>query len=166
MNEYVVVHKDKRNLITISANSEIVINGILHHYELIVLNNSTFRLRIDQKIYDISPLRIDNNRFNISLEGYTFETAAMTTLQEKASKVIEQTGAVNRLREIKAPMPGMILKIKKKAGDQIESGESIIILEAMKMENDIKSPSSGVIKNIFVSESSAVEKGAKLFSIE
>lgn len=166
MNEYVVTHKDKRNLIKISANSEITINGKSHHYELIVLNNSTFRLRIDQKIYDISPLKIDNNRFSISLEGYTFETVAMTTLQERASKVIEQTGSGHKLREIKAPMPGMILKIKKKVGEQIESGESIIILEAMKMENDIKSPSSGVIKNIYITESSAVEKGAKLFSIE
>jgi biotin carboxyl carrier protein len=166
MNEYVVTHKDKRNLIKISANSEIVINGKSHHYELIVLNNSTFRLRIDQKIYDIAPLKIDSNRFSISLEGYTFETVAMTTLQERASKVIEQTGAIHKLREIKAPMPGMILKIKKKVGEQIEPGESIIILEAMKMENDIKSSSSGIIKNIYVSESSAVEKGAKLFSIE
>jgi biotin carboxyl carrier protein len=166
MNEYVVTHKDKRNLIKISANSEITINGKSHHYELIVLNNSTFRLRIDQKIYDISPSKIDNNRFSISLEGYTFETVAMTTLQERASKVIEQTGSAHKLKEIKAPMPGMILKIKKKVGEQIEAGESIIILEAMKMENDIKSPSSGVIKNIYITESSAVEKGAKLFSIE
>ena len=42
----------------------------------------------------------------------------------------------------------------------------MIILEAMKMENDIKAPSSGVVKEIYVSEGAAVEKGAKLFSIE
>jgi biotin carboxyl carrier protein len=166
MNEYVVTNKNKRNLIRISANSEIIINGKTHHFELIVLNNSTYRLRIDQKIYDISSTKIDTNRFSISLEGYLFETVAMTTLQERASKVIEQTGAIHKLIEIKAPMPGMILKFKKQVGDKIESGESVIILEAMKMENDIKSPSSGVIKNIYASEGSAVEKGAKLFSIE
>ena len=166
MNEYVVTLKDKRSLIKISQNSEITINGETHHYELIVLNNSTYRLRIDERFYDITSAKIDNYRFSIGLEGHTFETVVMTTLQDKASKVIEQTGAAHKLKEIKAPMPGMILKLKKKNGDKIELGESVVILEAMKMENDIKAPSSGVIKDVYVSEGSAVEKGAKLFSIE
>ncbi len=166
MNEYVVTLKNKRNLVKISPNSEININGKTYHYELIELNDSTYRLLIDQKIYDISSAKIDNNKFNISVEGFTFETLVMTTLQERATKVIEQTSSVHKVKEIKAPMPGMILKFKKKDGDKVELGESVLILEAMKMENDIKAPSEGVIKNIFVSEGSAVEKGAKLFSIE
>ena len=166
MNEYVVTLRNKRNLIKISQNSEITINGETHHYELIVLNNSTYRLRIDEKFYDITPAKIDNYRFNVALEGCVFETMVMTTLQDRASKVIEQTGSVNKLKEIKAPMPGMILKLKKVPGDNIEIGESVVILEAMKMENDIKASSSGVIKDVYVSEGSAVEKGAKLFSIE
>ncbi len=166
MKDYVVTLKDKRSLIKISQNSEITINGETHHYELIVLNNSTYRLRIDERFYDITSAKIDNYRFSVGLEGHTFETVVMTTLQDKASKVIEQTGAAHKLKEIKAPMPGMILKLKKKNGDKIELGESVVILEAMKMENDIKAPSSGVIKDVYVSEGSAVEKGAKLFSIE
>ena len=69
-------------------------------------------------------------------------------------------------QDVKAPMPGLILKVRKKTGEKVEQGESVIILEAMKMENDIKSPVSGVIENISVSEGSAVEKGVTLFSIE
>jgi biotin carboxyl carrier protein len=68
--------------------------------------------------------------------------------------------------DVKAPMPGLILKIRKKAGETVEQGESLIILEAMKMENDLKAPASGIIKSILVSEGSAVEKGVVLFSIE
>lgn len=67
---------------------------------------------------------------------------------------------------MKAPMPGMILKIRKSAGEQILQGESILILEAMKMENDLKAPASGILKKVYVTEGTAVEKGAKLFSIE
>jgi biotin carboxyl carrier protein len=59
----------------------------------------------------------------------------------------------------------MILKIRKKEGEKIEQGDSVIILEAMKMENDLKASASGIIENIFVTEGSAVEKGAVLFSI-
>ena len=166
MNEYIVTLKNKRNLIKISQNSEIQINDKVHHYELLKLSNSTYRLRIDEKFYDITSSKIDNYRFNIGMEGYAFETVVMTALQEKASKVIEQTAAIHKLKDIKAPMPGMILKLKKKTGDKIELGDSMMILEAMKMENDIKAPSSGVVKEIYVSEGAAVEKGAKLFSIE
>jgi len=57
------------------------------------------------------------------------------------------------------------LRVRKKVGEQVELGESVIILEAMKMENDLKSPASGIIENIYVTEGSAVEKGVILFSI-
>jgi biotin carboxyl carrier protein len=67
--------------------------------------------------------------------------------------------------EVKAPMPGLILKVRKKVGDHVELGESVIILEAMKMENDLKAHASGIIENIYVTEGSAVEKGCTLFSI-
>lgn len=166
MNDYVVTIKDKRNFVKISENSEILVNGRMHHYELIRINNSSYKLLIDQKIYDISSVKINSDKFIVSLEGYTYEALVRTTLQERATKVIEQQGSAHHIREIKAPMPGMILKIKKKPGEKINLGESIIILEAMKMENDIKSPVSGVIKDIFISEGTAVEKGAKLFSID
>ena len=66
---------------------------------------------------------------------------------------------------VKAPMPGLILKIKKNVGEKVEQGESVIILEAMKMENDLKAPTSGIIEEVFVKEGSAVEKGFNLFTI-
>jgi biotin carboxyl carrier protein len=87
-------------------------------------------------------------------------------LQEKAFKLLEDSAvAQHHHLDVIAPMPGLILKIRKNIGDKIEQGESVIILEAMKMENDLKASTSGIIENIFVSEGSAVEKGTVLFSI-
>ena len=63
-------------------------------------------------------------------------------------------------------MPGLLLKMKKKEGDSIEMGESIGILEAMKMENDIISPASGIIKEIFKKEGASVEKDEIILKIE
>jgi len=60
----------------------------------------------------------------------------------------------------------MILKVKKKIGDSVLQGDSLVILEAMKMENDIRTPVSGVINKIFVKEGTPVEKGMLLISIE
>lgn len=63
-------------------------------------------------------------------------------------------------------MPGMILKLKKKKGDKVSHGEAVMILEAMKMENEIRSIKGGIIKEIFVKEGIIVEKGTVLFSVE
>ncbi|MEN8153026.1 MAG: biotin/lipoyl-containing protein [Acidobacteriota bacterium] len=67
---------------------------------------------------------------------------------------------------IKSPLPGQIKKILKNDGDEVENGEGIVVLEAMKMENEIKSPKKGKIKKIFVEENSSVEPQGKLFIVE
>ena len=87
-------------------------------------------------------------------------------MQEKASKLIELRTIFRHKLEVKAPMPGMVLKIKKQAGDDVMQGDSVLILEAMKMENDLRAHISGKIKSINVKEGMAVEKGYSLFIIE
>src|SRR3989304_6863761 len=159
MNDFIVLSKNKKTNVRVSENSEIIINENKIHYELIQLNNSTFRLLINQKFYDISSVKIDNDRISISVEGYTYELSVRTALQERAAKVIEQKGSLPQNKEVKAPMPGMILKVKKHTGELVNTGDSIIILEAMKMENDIKAPVCGTINAIYVNDGTAVEKG-------
>ena len=67
---------------------------------------------------------------------------------------------------IKSPLPGQIKKVFKKVDDEVEEGESILVLEAMKMENEIKSPKKGVIKKISVKEGGSVDPQTDLFSVE
>lgn len=63
---------------------------------------------------------------------------------------------------ISAPMPGKILAVKKKAGEAVKAGDPILVLEAMKMENDIVAPQDGVIATIEAAVGDAVESGATL----
>ena len=63
-------------------------------------------------------------------------------------------------------MPGSIFKIQVKPGDEVTKGQSVIILEAMKMENNIASDYAGKVKRIFVKEGTPVQAGAKLIEIE
>lgn len=67
---------------------------------------------------------------------------------------------------VEAPMPGSIFKIQVKTGDTVTKGQSVIILEAMKMENNIASEYSGKVKRIFVKEGTPVQAGTKLIEIE
>ena len=87
--------------------------------------------------------------------------------EETEKKVVEEkqeepiTGKV-----VEAPMPGSIFKIQVKPGDEVTKGQSVIILEAMKMENNIASDYAGKVKRIFVKEGTPVQAGAKLIEIE
>ena len=66
------------------------------------------------------------------------------------------------IKHIKAPMPGLILDLKVKAGDTVKKGDIVLILEAMKMENSIKSPGAGVVREVKVSLKQSVEKNQVL----
>ena len=72
----------------------------------------------------------------------------------------------NVVKEIKAPMPGSILNILVEAGQEVKAGDQLLILEAMKMENVIKSPGDGVVAKIHVDEKQSVEKNQVLISFE
>jgi hypothetical protein len=68
------------------------------------------------------------------------------------------TKAGKKQGQVKAPMPGMVLKVLAHEGQQIAKGDSLLLLEAMKMENIIKSPVDGLIKKIYIAEKDKVEK--------
>jgi biotin carboxyl carrier protein len=166
MSDFVVTINSKKKNIQLSGNALMSVNNREYHQELFHLSGHTYLLKLDNKIYEISAKHLDYERYQISIDGKSFETLIRTNLQERAAKLLEQNGSVSHKLIAKAPMPGMILKIKKAKGDEVIKGESVIILEAMKMENDLRAQVSGRIKDINVKEGMAVEKGFILFSIE
>lgn len=68
--------------------------------------------------------------------------------------------------KIKAPMPGKVVRILAAAGTAVEAGQSVIVIEAMKMQNELKAPKTGVVKRITVTEGAAVEAGQALGEVE
>ena len=66
---------------------------------------------------------------------------------------------------VSAPMPGKILAVKAKEGDSVKAGDVLLVLEAMKMENDIVAPQDGVVASINVKVGDSVESGAKVASL-
>lgn len=89
------------------------------------------------------------------------------TLRDRLSKRLQaETGTVSQSVTLRAPMPGMITKVLKAEGSTVNTGDGILIVEAMKMENEIKALRSGTLKKIFVKEKQTVEKNDNLFTIE
>lgn len=167
MSEFVITINNKKRRIKIIDDETLLIDSKRFNFELMKLSNGISILRIDNRVYEVSAESTNEGTFNLFVEGRIFETMSRTSLEEKASNLLEKAEALHTHRVVvKAPMPGMILKIKKKTGDSIKKGESVIILEAMKMENEIKAPVSGTITELNVIETHKVDKNSFLFSIE
>ncbi|RIW18793.1 acetyl-CoA carboxylase biotin carboxyl carrier protein subunit [Algoriphagus lacus] len=94
-----------------------------------------------------------------------YKTATLQ-LKDRFDLLLEQMGmsaaGSGTVKDIKAPMPGLILDLKVKPGDEVRKGDVVLILEAMKMENIIKSPGDGVVKDVKVALKQSVEKNQVL----
>lgn len=94
-----------------------------------------------------------------------YQTATIQ-LKDRYALLLEKMGistaGSGALKDIKAPMPGLILEVKVKPGDEVKKGDVVLILEAMKMENIIKAPGDGVVKEVKVNLKQSVEKNQVL----
>ncbi len=107
-----------------------------------------------------------NKTFTIKVNGRTYQTK----IADKYDRLIKEIGlslsATQKFNNIKSPMPGLVLSIMVKEGDVIQKGDTLMILEAMKMENVIKAPADAVIKKINIIKGQAVEKAQLLMEME
>jgi biotin carboxyl carrier protein len=98
------------------------------------------------------------------------DTEYKINIKDKFDILLEKLGmsdmAIKKMKDIKAPMPGLVIDIKVKVGDVLAAGDTILVLEAMKMENMLKSPGEGTVKSIKVNKGEAVEKGQVLIEVE
>jgi sodium pump decarboxylase gamma subunit len=145
-----------------------------------------YKIKIDDEIYEVEVERVDEDNNEIksinkssSQSKSKFSTVSKNTNKptEKESTAKKRAAEIKRKNksttsgvsedevEIKAPMPGQILMISVAEGDEVQEGDHLAVLEAMKMENDITAPKDGVIKEVFVKEGKEVNSGDNLFII-
>lgn len=127
-----------------------------------------YQILNDDKAYRILSTGSTNQGKNQSLQinDINIDVKIMDALDQQVDSMGLSVIDDSRSNNINAPMPGLILDIMCQEGDEIEEGTSLLILEAMKMENVIKAAGSGVITKIHHSKGDAVEKGQLIIEIE
>lgn len=108
----------------------------------------------DHRTYEVEML--DEGRIKVNGAIYTTET--IDRFDALLKQLGMERGAGGKVTEVKAPMPGLVLKILVAAGATVSKGDALLVLEAMKMENVIKSPTDGTIASIEVQQGKTVEK--------
>jgi biotin carboxyl carrier protein len=108
----------------------------------------------------------ERGSFELSVGGFRFPLEA---LDERTRVIRELSGASGKAKgpaHLSAPMPGLIVRVSVKEGDQVRAGQGLVVMEAMKMENELRAASDGVVKRVVASPGTAVEKGALLLEME
>lgn len=106
-----------------------------------------------------------NKTFTIETGGEIFEVTIKDALDQQLEQMGFGTAAGKQVKEIKAPMPGLVLEIGVTDGQAVKEGDRILILEAMKMENSILIHTDAIIKKVNVKAGQAVEKGQVLVEL-
>ena len=130
-------------------------------FDMVEINKTSFNVIKDNKSYNVEI--VNHNAVEKSFQIKVNQTIYSLTVKDKYDELLHQLGLdkamVSKVSNIKAPMPGLVLNILVEDGQEIKKGDALIVLEAMKMENILKSPTDGKVKKVSVKKGIAVEKG-------
>jgi biotin carboxyl carrier protein len=159
---------NKAEELTFYPNVDSPLNGKDYTLEVIDQQERELRVVYKGKKYNARLLELDQEKKEVLLKinGNRFTVELTDEYDELLKSMGMGAGAVQKVNELKAPMPGVVFEIKVKIGDTIKKDDPVLVLEAMKMENILKSPIDAVIKNIAVEKGDTVEKNRILVEFE
>ncbi|MBS4027175.1 MAG: hypothetical protein KGZ58_00940 [Ignavibacteriales bacterium] len=164
--------KSKHNILIEGKNYEVeildestlTVNGNVFKYSNADISKKLSTLHLNGKPFESIIRNTDENNYNVLINNKNISVEVVDELSELVNSFQKQDGD-RKIFEVKAPMPGLVSRIHIAVGDSISKGMKLLVLEAMKMENDIKSVSEGKVKKVLVSEKLTVEKGQPLVII-
>ena len=139
------------------SNLDVVpVSSTRHH---VLSNNTSYAVAINSSNFN-------NKQYLVKVNNNTYNVLINNELDSLIKQMGFEVGSAKKVNSIKAPMPGLILDINVEIGQEIKEDDTILILEAMKMENIITAPRDGVIKSISAEKGDAVEKNQLLIEFE
>lgn len=146
------------------AKEGLLVNQTPFEWDLLAVGSHTFHLLYQNHSYNAEILKADyeQKQFTIRINGREYQLQARDRFDLLLEKMGMNQSNTAQINHIKAPMPGLIIDIKVQAGDEVKKGDTLLILEAMKMENILKSPGDGKIKSVKVRQGDNVEKNQLL----
>ena len=158
-----VNNKTEHTIVFNNAESGTV-DGTNFEWDVIEIKDGSFHVIKNNQSYTVEVLKADIAEKNIlvTVNGNKYQLDIRDKFDELLKKLGFDNLTANKINEVKAPMPGLVLDIRVAEGETIKKGAPLLVLEAMKMENIIKSPTDGIVKKINVKKGVAVEKNQVL----
>lgn len=165
---YKVTFEDRELSVDLEAPGSAIIDGNAVQYDMesvekdcwnVIANHKSYNVRLIERndIEKTMTLLVNNRSYTVSLRD---------RFDELLDKMGMSVGAGAQLNELKAPMPGLVVDVITTPGSAVEKGETLLILEAMKMENVIKAAGTSTVKALHIVKGQTVEKNQLLISFE
>ncbi|HTA81649.1 MAG TPA: biotin/lipoyl-containing protein [Bacteroidia bacterium] len=158
--DYIITEKSKEPLSIEINGKPVILDAFEAHKDTyhIIYNTNSYTAELISYMPDekLLTLKLNDRRYEVKLKDETEELLERLGIGTKNHKI----------QHIKAPMPGLIIEIKVNSGDTVNKGDSLLVLEAMKMENIIKAQGQAVVKKVVVTKGTAVEKNQVLIEME
>lgn len=155
-------HTNDRSFDIVVDEKTVQIDDQQHEWEATGLGPYRLGLVVDGRSVEAALYRRDDGQWEVTIDG---RTRAVRVQDERALLLerfgLEDEGAGAQMN-VKAPMPGLVLRVLVEEGDEVQEGDSLLVLEAMKMENELHAPGAGIVKAIHAAAGDAVGKNALL----
>ena len=161
---YKIKVNDKYNYAVDKSANDILVNGEKSNADIRQLDAAKLHIIDNLRSYNVEVVSFNaaEKVAEIKVNGNTYTVNA----KDQFDMLLEQMGlsnlTANKISELKAPMPGLVLKVFVTEDTEVKKGDNLFILEAMKMENIIKSPADVIIKKVKIKPGDKVEKGQVL----
>ena len=166
--KYVVQLNDQRKEVTLGSEGASYETGSAERAELSDIEGSPIRMmKIGTRVYRVVvQKRQGRGRYTLWIDGYRFEAEAL----DERTRAIRDLSAASAgpvgPAPVRAPMPGLIVRVNVKVGDEVQAGQGLVVMEAMKMENELRATAAGTVRSVEVSPGTVVEKGALLVALD
>lgn len=148
------------------ADGTLTVDGLPAEVDFSRISENSYQLVLNGKVHIIKTVNSDNGHVVLQIGGRTYEANAKSSLEKLLDSMGLKAGVSKQVKELKAPMPGLVLKVLSEPGTEVKKDDPLLILEAMKMENTLKSPSDGIVSKIAVQQGDKIEKNQILIIFE
>lgn len=159
----------KENAVDIElSEGKIRLNGKVLDADLVKISKGEYHAIQDNKTYKLELLETDysKKKFKVKVNDQIFDLALEDSLDMQLTAMGMSTTNSEKIDKVIAPMPGLVLEIMVKPGQEVKKGDSLVILEAMKMENIIKCAGNGIVKAVLVKKNDAIDKNQVIIEME
>jgi len=161
--------EDQKYELTINGSYKVELQQAqLAELDIVKKGDGQYHVLKDNKSYHVELISIDAATKTVSLKvnGKTYQTSIADHYDQLIKRLGLTTVSSQKVNQVKAPMPGLVLDILVDPGQDIKKGDKLLILEAMKMENIIKSSGDGIVEDVLIKKGTAVDKGQLLIQMK
>ena len=165
---YVVDVNGTRTTVELTGGDEVRVGDRVLHARLVDVEGTPVSLlTVGERVYRVIARRGEaRGLYTLAIDGRAFTVEALDERTRTIRDLSAASGAATGPAPLVAPMPGLVVRVNVAVGDQVAAGQGLVVIEAMKMENELRASAAGVVRAVHVEAGAAVNKGVVLVELE